>query len=72
MKMTTIILLLLCGSETFLLVEANKALDAQNYYIKQEVETAYRYACAGDGMGKTIIECGMEATDYTEKFLPKK
>jgi hypothetical protein len=72
MKLITMLLVLTCGVDTFLLVEANKAIDAQEYYLEQEVQAAYQYACVGSGTNKTIIECGMEAIDYTEEYLPKK
>jgi hypothetical protein len=72
MKLLTMILVLACGSETYLLVEANKALDSQEYYLEQEVQIAYRYACVDNTPNKTIVDCGMEAIDYTKEYLPRK
>lgn len=72
MRTLSICLLLVCGVETFLLYEANKAFDSVDFYVEQEAEAAYRYACMDNTTNKSVIQCGMEAVDYTRQFITKE
>ncbi len=69
MRIFAISLLLTSAALSFLLFEANKALDSQLFYIKQEAYSAYFFSCTANTTTKTIIECGMEASDYVEEFV---
>ena len=69
MKLLITGLLLTIGMQVFLISAANDALDSQEMLIREEVRSAYLYACTNGFSNKTIIECGMEASDYIEEYL---
>lgn len=69
MKLTIILQFITISVAAFLLFEANKALDSQLRYLKQEAYSAYFFSCTANTTTKTIIECGMEASDYVEEFV---
>lgn len=69
LRLATILLIITSLTQTFLLFEANKALDSQLRYLKQEAYSAYFFSCTANTTTKTIIECGMEASDYVEEFV---
>lgn len=69
MKLTIALQFITIAVVAFLLFEANKALDSQLFYIKQEAYSAYFFSCTANTTTKTIIECGTEASDYVEEFV---
>lgn len=69
MKLTIALQFITIAVVAFLLFEANKALDSQLFYIKQEAYSAYFFSCTANTTTKTIIECGMEASDYISEYL---
>jgi hypothetical protein len=69
MKLTIALQFITIAVAAFLLFEANKALDSQLRYLKQEAYSAYFFSCTANTTTKTIIECGMEASDYVEEFV---
>ncbi len=69
MKLTIALQFITIAVAAFLLIEANKTMDSVDLLVREEARGAYLYACTNGFANKTIIECGMEASDYVEEFV---
>jgi len=62
------ILFLTAAGEAVVLFEANRAKYWSEYYLYEEIYTAYYYSCNQNSPDKGFVGCAMDAEDYVREL----